>query len=58
MNFTIYDMNLSENAFDHLVITMSPFCDDAQLTIVEALRDKYAPGAKIKRSNLAGKLAK
>lgn len=58
LNFSYYDMNLSENAFDHLVITMSPFCDDAQWSIVEALKDKYAPKAKIRKSNLAGKLAK
>ena len=42
----------------HLVITMSPFCDDAQWAIVEALKDKYAPKAEIRRSNLVGKLAK
>ena len=58
LNFSYYDMNLSENAFDHLVITMSPFCDKAQWAIVESLKDKYAPNAEIRRSNLAGKLAK
>lgn len=58
LNFSYYDLNLSENAFDHLVITMSPFCNDAQWSIVEALKDKYAPKAEIRKSNLAGKLAK
>ena len=58
LNFSNYDMNLSEDAFDHLVITMSPFCNDAQWSIAEALRDKYAPRAEIRRSNLTGKLAK
>ena len=51
-------MNLSDRAFENLVITMSPFCDDAQWAIAEALRDKYAPNADIRRSNLVGKLAK
>ena len=58
LKFSYYDMNLSDGAFEHLVITMSPFCDDAQWAIVEALRDKYAPKAEIRGSNLAGKLAK
>ena len=25
LNFSYYDMNLSDGAFEHLVITMSPF---------------------------------
>lgn len=58
LGFSHYDMHLSDKAFEHLTITMSPLCDDAQLAIVEALRDKYAPRAEIRRSNLAGKLAK
>lgn len=58
LGFSHYDMHLSDGAFDNLVITMSPLCDDAQMAIVEALRDKYAPRAKIKISNLAGKIVK
>ena len=58
LGFTHYDMHLSDEAFEHLTITMSPLCDDAQCAIVEALKDKYAPKAKIRKSNLAGKLAK
>ena len=58
LQFSYYDMNLSDEAFEHLVITMSPFCDDAQWAIVVALRDRYAPRAEIRDSNLAGKLAK
>ena len=51
-------MCLSDLAMENLVITMSPLSDSAQWAIVEALRDKYAPKAVIRRSNLAGKLAK
>lgn len=58
LGFSHYDMHLNDESFDHLIITMSPLCDDAQWAIVEALRDKYAPKAMIRRSNLAGKLAK
>lgn len=58
LDFSYYYMCLSEEAFDHLVITVSPLCDEAQWTIVEALRDKYAPNAKVQKSNLTGKLAK
>lgn len=58
LGFSHYDMHLSDEAFEHLVITMSPLCDDAQMAIVEALKDKYAPRAEIRRSNLAGKIVK
>lgn len=58
LGFSYYDMHLSDKAFDNLVITMSPLCDDAQIAIVEALRDKYAPKAEIRKSNLAGKIVK
>ena len=58
LGFSYYDMHLSDKAFDNLVITMSPLSDDAQMAIVEALRDKYAPGSIIRRSNLSGKIVK
>lgn len=58
LGFSYYDMNLSDEAFDSLVITMSPLCDMPQRTIVEALKDKYAPKAKVVDSNLLGKIAK
>lgn len=57
LGFSHYDMCLSEGAFDSLIITMSPLCTDSQRAIVEALRDKYAPKAKIEESKLSGKLA-
>lgn len=58
LSFSHYDMTLSEQAFNHLVITMSPLCDTAQKVIVESLCEKYAPNAKVVDSNLEGKLAK
>ena len=56
LGFSYYDMCLNDDAFEHLVITMSPLCTDAQRSIVLALRDKYAPHAKIEESKLSGKL--
>ena len=58
LGFSFYDMCLSDQAIENLVITMSPLSDSAQWAIVEALKDKYAPKVVIRRSNLAGKLAK
>ena len=58
LGFSYYDMCLSDLAMENLVITMSPLSDSAQCAIVEALRDKYAPKAEIRRSNLVGKLAR
>lgn len=58
LGFSYYDMHLSDEAFDSLVITLSPLCDTSQCAIVEALRDKYASQAKVVESNLKGKLAK
>lgn len=58
LGFSYYDMCLSDLAMENFVITMSPLSDSAQWAIVEALRDKYAPKAEIRRSNLVGKLAR
>ena len=58
LGFSYYDMYLSDQAFDSLVITLSPLCDTSQRVIVQALRDKYASQAKVLDSNLKGKLAK
>ena len=58
IGFSHYDMSLSEEAFEHLVITMSPSCDTAQRVLVESLCEKYAPKARIVDSHLMGKLAK
>ena len=58
LGFSYYDMCLSDEAMENLVITMSPLSDSAQWAIVEALRDKYAPKAKIVKSNLSGKIVK
>lgn len=58
LGFSFYDMRLSDDAFNNLVITLSPLCDTPQRLIVEALRDKYAPKAMVVESNLKGKLAR
>lgn len=58
LGFSHYDMCLSDEAMENLVITMSPLSDSAQWAIVEALRDKYAPKAIIVESNLCGKIVK
>ncbi len=58
LGFSHYDMHLNDEAFEHLTITLSPLCNDAQWAIAEALRDKFAPKAEIRRSNLDGKLAR
>lgn len=58
LGFSYYDMCLSDEAMENLVITMSPLSDSAQWAIVEALRDKYAPKARIVKSNLSGKIMK
>ena len=58
LGFSYYDMHLSDEAFNNLVITLSPLCDTSQWIIVEALRDKYASRAMVVESNLKGKLAK
>jgi hypothetical protein len=58
IGFSYYDMTLNPLALEFLTITLSPLCTDPQRTIVESLRDKYAPEATIVESNLAGKLAK
>ena len=51
-------MSLSDSAFDHLVITLSPLCEPSLRIMVEALCEKYAPKAKIVESSLVGKLAR
>ena len=58
LGFSYYDMCLSDEAMENLVITMSPLSDSAQWAIVEALRDKYAPKARIVKSNLCGKIVR
>lgn len=49
-----YDMHLKENIFDDMEITLSPNIPQAKKIIVEALRDKYAPKAIVKPSDLDG----
>lgn len=58
LGFSHYDMSLSDEAFDNLVITLSPLCEPSLRIMVEALCEKYAPTAKIVESTLADKLAR
>lgn len=58
LKFSHYDMNLNEEAFENLVITMSPLSELSQKIMVEALCKQYAPNAQIVDSNLSGKLVK
>ncbi len=58
LSFSHYDMNLNEEAFENLVVTMSPLCEPSQKIIVKALCKQYAPNAQIVDSNLSGKLVK
>lgn len=57
LSFSYYDMHLREEAIDSMEITLSPSITNAQRVIVEALRDKYAPQAKILDSTL-GKIVR
>lgn len=50
--FHYYDMNIKDDAFESLEITLSPSATEPQKLIVQALIDKYAPKAKIKESSL------
>lgn len=58
LSFSYYDMNLNEEAFENLVITMSPLCEPSQKIMVKALCRQYAPNAQIVESNLSGKLVR
>ena len=50
--FTYYDMELKDDIFDSIEITLSPSSTDAQRVIIQALIDKYAPNVKIHNSAL------
>lgn len=45
-------MHLKEDIFNDMEITLSPNIPPAKKIIVEALRDKYAPKATLKSSDL------
>ena len=50
--FSHYDMHLKDEIINTMEITLSPSVTDAQRVIIEALRDKYIPQAKIIESSL------
>lgn len=51
-----YDKELRDDIFEDLEITLNPMANESQFVIVRALCDKYAPNAKIKESDLKGKV--
>lgn len=50
--FTHYDLRLKDDIMDNITITLSPSATDSQRIIVQALRDKYVPNARIEESVL------
>lgn len=54
--FTHYDMQLDENAFSEMIVTMSPQISAGNRVIVSDLIEKYNPTAKVKESDLYGLL--
>lgn len=51
-----YYVDLKDNIFDNLKITLSPYATESDLLIVNALCDKYAPNAQIIDSVLKNKI--
>lgn len=51
--FDYYDLQLKPSSLDNLIITLSPSATISQKIIVEALRDKFAPNAKVEESKLS-----
>lgn len=55
--FNHYDLQLKDEIMNNMIITLSPSITESQRIIVQALRDKYVPNAKIEESAL-GSLVK
>lgn len=53
-SFSYYDMQISENAFKEMEITLSPCLSEENRVIVQALIEKYNPTASLKESSLIG----
>jgi len=53
-SFSYYDMQISENAFKEMEITLSPCLSEGNRVIVQALIEKYNPTASLKESSLIG----
>ncbi len=52
--FPHYDMQISDEAFSNMEITLSPRISAGSRIIVEDLLEKYNPSAEPKESNLVG----
>lgn len=52
-HFDTYDLPLKDDIFDELEITLSPSITAGQRVLIKALKNQYAPKAKIRESALA-----
>ena len=52
--FPFYDMYIDDAAFDSMEVTLSPAISAGERTIVDALKQKYAPKLTIEDSKLYG----
>lgn len=49
-------LKISDDAYENIEITLSPFISDGNRAIVDVLKEKYAPNMKIKESDLFEKI--
>ena len=45
-----FDMGISQKAIDEISITAGPCCTEGDYSIIESLKEKYAPNGKIQKS--------
>lgn len=50
------DVDLDQAALEQLVVRLGPLCSPGQRLLVEALLEKYAPGAQLEESALQGRI--
>jgi hypothetical protein len=51
-----FDMQINPDVLNSLEITLGPNCSEGNNLIVQALIEKYCPGAVVKKSNLTGSI--
>ena len=56
LGFSHFDLEISEKAFEKMVITLGPRLNPGDKELVEALVSNYNPKAKIIKSDLTGKI--
>lgn len=52
MPFTYYDLQLADDAFDNMEITLSPDISESSKIFVHLLLEKYAPNCRVRESKL------